>query len=328
MPNHDSRPLLIRIAKLEDKLNKDGSTKRPGFFGDPSKLISIAAFIISIVTTAYSWRKDHLEAQLANRKQLNDTIQQLIDTGIKNYEFSKNNKSDPNVGTLSGWFNAQTSLMAGKAAEGLAELKNGRPIDYLMVGNALLTAGNTSKATVLFKQAIDVAQQRREENSTWVHLVAEKVKTMVFGDDPYVWEDDDNVRRMDLSNAYLSLGNAYYFEGNPEAAAQFETAIKLLEESSFERERKNYNISFVQRVWSGALGQRDCKAAKVHLQEAHDIFPSRMRIAENSEWTSIEYGLAWLNANCGPDGQIQSNWPSRPAVAAQARPQPFGMSPR
>src|SRR6202171_3402877 len=111
MPHYDPRPLQIRIARLEDKLNKDDSRKRPGLFGDPSKVISIAAFIISIVTTVYSWRKDHLETQLANRKQLNETIQQQIDTGLKAYEFSTKNKSDPTVAALSGWFNAQADLM-------------------------------------------------------------------------------------------------------------------------------------------------------------------------------------------------------------------------
>lgn len=327
MPHYDLRPLQIRIARLEDKLNKDDLRKRSRLFGDPSKVIAIAAFIISIVTTAYSWRKDHLETQLANRKQLNETIQQLIDTGIKTYEFSTKNKSDPTVANLSGWFNAQTSLMANRAGEGLAELKNGKPIDYIMVGNALLSAGNTSKATLLFKQAIQVVEQRRAQNTSWVHLVTDKVKTMVLGGDPGIWgEDEDNVRLTEEANAYLSLGNAYYVENNSEAAAQFERAIRLVQETTLDKDVKDYRISFIQRVWSDALVQRDCGAAKAHVQTARDIFPSGLRITGNFDWNLIEYTLAWLNANCGPDGHIQSVSASRPA--AQAQMQPFGMSPR
>jgi hypothetical protein len=174
----DSRPLLIRIAKLVDRLKeRSASTSRFAFFNDPSKVIFVAAFIISIVTTVYSWRKDNLETQLANRRQLDATMQQLVDVGIKNYEFTTKNKSDPNIGAMAGSFTARTGFMANKAAQVLRDLRNGTAIDYIMVGNALSSAGEYSKASLTFRQAIQAARLRNAENTSALRVVTEKIRT-------------------------------------------------------------------------------------------------------------------------------------------------------
>jgi hypothetical protein len=53
-----------------------------------------------------------INTQLANRRQLDATIEKLIDMGLKNYEFAARNHNDPNLGAMTSWFTAQTGLMA------------------------------------------------------------------------------------------------------------------------------------------------------------------------------------------------------------------------
>lgn len=75
MPIHDSSPILLRLMRLEEKVKASNKERPAGFFKDPSKIISIAAFIISIATTVFAWRKENIEAQIAQRRQLDTTIQ-------------------------------------------------------------------------------------------------------------------------------------------------------------------------------------------------------------------------------------------------------------
>src|SRR4051794_6315153 len=154
MSIRDSSPTLLRLMRLEEKVKASSKERSAGFFKDPSKIVSIAAFIISITTTVYAWRKENIEAQIAQRRQLDTTIQQLIDAGFKNFEFLAKNKNDPNIGSMTGWFYSQTGMLAQKAAQELALSKNGSLIDYLVVGNALLEAGQSSKGTDLFQRAV------------------------------------------------------------------------------------------------------------------------------------------------------------------------------
>jgi hypothetical protein len=137
MAYNDPRPVLLRITKLEERL-KEKPKRKFGFFSDSSKVISITAFAVSMITTVYSWRKDDLQAHDVTRRQFDSTMEKLVDVGFKNYEFTTKNKDQPNFGVMAGWFNAQSGLMANKAIQQLAAIEDASIFDYLMVGNALV----------------------------------------------------------------------------------------------------------------------------------------------------------------------------------------------
>src|SRR5260221_3811679 len=144
MTYNDPRPVLVRIAKLEERL-KEKRKPRFGFLSDSSKAISISAFIISIVTTGYSWRKDDLQAHEAARRQFVSTMEQLVDIGFKNYEFTAKNKNEPNFGITAGWINAQSGLIVNKAIQDLAAINDASIFDYIMVGNTLVSVGQPAR---------------------------------------------------------------------------------------------------------------------------------------------------------------------------------------
>jgi tetratricopeptide (TPR) repeat protein len=321
----ESKPALIRIAKLEDQLRQQDKQKSGSkFFADPSKVISIAAFIISIVTTVYSFRKDALETQVANRRQLDASIQQMIDVGIKTYELNSKNRNDPNYGGLSGWFNAQSGFLANKAAVSLDELKNASTIDFLLVGNALAGIGNYSKASQNFSRAIKINEQNRVDDESFVRRALRPIKSFLFNNQD---EGGNNnvLRAHDLASAYVALGSSLYGERRLiDAEAQYKQAIQTIEKSDYPDEVKDYQTSFIHQRWAEATVQIDCRLTASHVQTAANVFPASKRFSDNPEWTFIQYQLAWITANCGPDGKVQGNWSTVQQSATGPTPgQPF-----
>lgn len=309
MIQNESKPVLIRIARLEDQFRKQSKqTSGSKYFADPSKVISIAAFIISIVTTIYSFRKDALENQLASRKELDASIQQMIDVGIKTYELNSKNKADPNYGALSGWFTAQSGLLANKAAASLDELKNASTIDFILVGNALVGIGNYRKASQIFSKAIKINEQNQGDDNSIGHRILRPIRSFLFNDQD---EGDKNnvLLAHDLASAYISLGTSLYGERKPiDAEAQYKRAIQIVENSGYPDEIKDYQTSFIHKSWAEATVQIDCRLTASHVQTAANIFPVSKRFSDNPEWTFVQYQLAWITANCGPDGKVQGNW--------------------
>jgi hypothetical protein len=96
------KPLVVRIAKVEERLKEEPKSWF-GFLKDSLKMISISAFIVSIVTSIYSWRRDNQQAQEAARRQFDSTIQSYVDMGIKNFEFSTKYKDRTLVQRLDGF---------------------------------------------------------------------------------------------------------------------------------------------------------------------------------------------------------------------------------
>jgi len=130
----DPRPVFVRIAKLEERL-KEKPKARFAFFKDSSRVLSVCAFVVSIVTTTYSWRKDDLQTHEAARREFDSTMQQAVDIGLKTYEFQVKNKDQPNLGAMMGWFNMQTGLLMNKSIQELAAMDDPSMFDYTVVGN-------------------------------------------------------------------------------------------------------------------------------------------------------------------------------------------------
>ena len=305
----DSTSALIRIARLEEQLRQQNKQRSGSkFYSDPSKVISIAAFVISIVTTVYSFRKDALETQVANRKQLDASIQQMIDVGIKTFELNAKNKADPNYGALSGWFNAQSGFLANKASASLDEMKSASTIDLLLVGNALAGIGNYSKASQNFSKAIKIHQQNQADEESFIRRTLRPIKLFLSNNQDEN-ENKNVLRSHDLASAYISLGSSLYGERRlVDAEAQYKQAIQIIEKSDYPDEIKDYQIAFIHKNWGEATIEIDCRITVLHAQAAANIFPVSKRFSDNPEWTFMQLQLAWLTANCGPEGKVQGNW--------------------
>ena len=309
MPRNETAPVLIRLAKLESQLRDDKSKRKNqlSFLSDPSRLISIAAFLISVVTTGYSFRKDAMDAQAAHRKELDSTIQQMIDVGIKTYELNAKNKNDPSFGTLAGWFNAESGFLAERAAASLADVHGATTIDYLLVGNALTTVGNYSKASEIYSTAIKLNAQNVASDQSIISRTIRFARSVIGG--PDASGNNDTLKAHDLASAYITYGSSLYGERKADvAAAQFEEALRVIAASSYPADIKDYQSAWTYKSWSEAVVQIDCNLSQKRIQTAANLFPSSRRFTDNPDWKLIQYESAWLTANCGPDGKLQGNW--------------------
>lgn len=305
----DVTPLLIRIAKLEGRLREiQKPPSRLQLLADPSKIISIAAFIISIATTVYAWRKESFDAQIASRRQLDSTLQQMVDIGLKNFELYSKNKSDPTFGNVIGWFTSQNLFMANKAAASLSELKNTTTVDHLMVGNALTVAGDYSRASKVYAAAVKLNEQTQIENQSVTTRIIKWIDNVLFDPVEYASSDAD-LRSNQLASAYTSLGSNLYFGRKPtEGEHSYRKALEVISKSNFPDEGKAYQNAHIYKLWADAVVQTDCRLANDYLRKSTELFPSGKRFADNPEWTTIQYQLSWVTANCDSTGKIRGGW--------------------
>ncbi|MCK1518069.1 hypothetical protein IVB22_37430 [Bradyrhizobium sp. 190] len=318
MSNRDSAPVLLRLKKLEEKVEASSKKRSSSFFTDPSKLISISAFIISIATTFYSWRKENVESQIAQRRQLDATIQQMIDGGIKNFEFSVRNANHPNVGALSGWFNAQIALSAKKAALELALSGTGTITDYIMVGNALLDANDYSRAGVAFQRAVQIGQEKQAAEDSSLYRLAKSFRELIFGESLDQTVSDEQ-RPHELASAHAALAASLIARNMLEKAQnQYDAGLRVIEASKYPEIYKQQLRAYVYKLWGGALWRfnLDCNGAKAKLETAARLHPDSLKI-QNNDWNSIQYELGVLVANCGSDGRSRDIWSGPSAATTQ-----------
>src|SRR5262249_41699557 len=156
-------------------------------------------------------------AHITQRRQLDLTIQQLVDVGFKNFEFLEKNRNSPNIGSMSGWFSSQAGMLAQKAAQELALSKKGSLIDYLVVGNALLEANQATKAMDLFQRAAQIGEAKQAEEKTLSHRFAKFVERALFGEDLDQTITDEQ-RPHHMTSAHLAVGMSLIAQGKLEEA--------------------------------------------------------------------------------------------------------------
>jgi len=304
MIDNDQRPVLIRIARLEERL-KEKPKLRFAFFKDSSRLISISAFIISIVTTIYSWRKDDIQGHEAARREFDSTMQQVIDIAVKNFEFQVKNKDEKNLGAMNGWFNTQTGLLQNKAIQDLAGLHDASMFDYIVVGN-LLAVGQPARATKLIDKAIEIGLQKKKEHEQIFYRAIAQVQNKLFGEKIDVSISDEQ-RLHDLGSAYTSLGQALLAQRKADDAQKaYEAAIQLFDKSELPIDAKRNQIAMVYKFWADAEASAasDCNSSLAHLKSGFANFPEVYRVPDNSDWNSIQYELSYVTAYCGSDGKL------------------------
>lgn len=291
--------------RLEEKVKAFNKERSAPFIKDPSKVISIAAFIISISTTVFAWRKENIEAHIAQRRQLDATIQQLVDVGFKNFEFLAKNRYDPNIGAMTGWFYSQTGMLAQKAAQELTLSKKGSLIDYLVVGNALLEAGQPTKAMDLFQRAVQIGQAKQAEDDSPVGRFAKLVERTFYGEDLDQAITDEQ-RPHHMASAHTAVGMSLIAQDKPkEAAAQFDKAILAIESSNSPDYYKKQLAATVHKTWGETLARFNysCLDIKVQLEKAEQLYPNNLK-SGSADWNTIQSELSWLRSNCGSDGRI------------------------
>jgi hypothetical protein len=298
----DPRPVFVRIAKLEERL-KEKPKARFAFFKDSSRVLSVCAFVVSIVTTTYSWRKDDLQTHEAARREFDSTMQQAVDIGLKTYEFQVKNKDQPNLGAMMGWFNMQTGLLMNKSIQELAAIDDPSMFDYTVVGN-IVAPGQPSRATTLLKKAIEIGVQKRKEHNQFLYQVMEKIQSKLFGKELDVSLSEEQ-REHDLGSTYTSLGAVLLSQKRGEEAKEaYEAAIQLYKDSNLTIEDKGYQISIVYKYWAEAEAPLDCNSSFAHVKKAAEYFPQWGRVADNLYWTSIQYELSYAMLYCGSDGKL------------------------
>ena len=307
--------------KLEEKVKASNKEQPAGFFKDPSKVISIAAFIISIATTVFAWRKENIDAQIAQRRQLDSTIQQLIDVGFKNFEFLAKNRNDPNMAGMTGWFATQTGMLAQKAAQELALSKKGGLVDYMVVGNALLEANQPKRAMELFQRAVQIGQANQVAENTLLRRLTKQVEYALYGEDlDQIITDEQRPHHM--SSAYSAWGVSLIAQDKlDDAAKQFNNGKSAVENSSYPEYYKKQLYATVHKFWGEALARYNysCILIKAQMEQAEALYPDNLKIG-NYDWNAIQSQAAWLRANCGPDGRIVT--PIFPSFPSSEIPQP------
>jgi tetratricopeptide (TPR) repeat protein len=289
----NNKPIELRLKRLEEALSKQPKKQSAlSWLADPARAISFTALLISLTTTIYTWRKDTLQSEEAQRRRLDSAIEQLIDNGLKNYEYREKNKGAENFGLMNSWFTSQALIMRDKAANSMLGLDDVTAGQYLLVGNAMVAAGQPNRASFLFRKAIEVLQTKKRYDASYF----EKLKQMIgFGlpadEDPF-----DIASVTDLASAYTSLGSSLTNAGNyEEGAREFENALKIYKDSSkFPVAAKDESYAYVHKFWAESLARvYQCAQAKDHFYAALNLFPQARKNFQDTDFTSIQYGLNW-----------------------------------
>ncbi|MHB0784420.1 hypothetical protein [Bradyrhizobium sp. 5.13L] len=290
------KPIELRLKRLEEataaKPRKRSRLAWLADFADPARAVSLAALVITLATTIYTWRKDAIQSQEARRREFDSAIEQLIETALKNYEYVKNNKGEQNFGAMNSWFSSQTLIMRDKAANSMLGLDGVSVGQYLLVGNAMMTGGQPNRASELFKKAVEVAQYQRDKNVSYV----DRAKFLLGFGVPPEPATFDVASVSELASAYISLGASLYFANRPgEAAQQYESAKAVYRNSNnYPEAGKNEAYAFIHKFWAETLAQKgECAQSKDHFQTAQDLFPPGRKNPQDTDWASLQYGLNW-----------------------------------
>jgi tetratricopeptide (TPR) repeat protein len=289
------KPIELRLKRIEESLSGQPKKKsRFAWLSDPARVTSIAALIISLTTTMHTWRKDALQSQEDRRKQFDSAVEQLIENGLKNYEYVKNNKNAENFGLMSSWFTSQAMVMRDKAASAMAGLDNVTTGQYLLVGTAMMNAGQPLRAVKLYQKALDLAQSKQEVG------YIDRAKAWLGISSLRELEPPDVASVNDLASIYTSLGQSFYAANKlDDAAQQYRNAINVYRESRvWPDATKDESYAYIHKFWAESLaGRGECGQSREHFMQAAKLFPPMRKNAQDIDWGSIQYGISWT-AQC------------------------------
>ncbi|MFO1102681.1 MAG: hypothetical protein U1E20_07250 [Methylocystis sp.] len=153
-----------RLSALEarvDTLSAETEKKKSkSFVKDPTQLIAVAAFIISLGTTIMSAYRTYQQDKSQIKSDLRTTIMQLNANYLTGTEMSIKYKDNEHLSSLASYVNSYNTLNARQAYSILRELgSSASAFDHIYVSFALKNSGNFASAEQLAKRAVDFSKQ-------------------------------------------------------------------------------------------------------------------------------------------------------------------------
>ena len=111
--------LQKKISRLEGAVEALAAQRKENqsFFRDPSKVIALSAFIISMVTAVYGYLRETRQDEDALRNRLRTALTQSGDLAVKYQELRGKYGSDPALLELSQWLGVQNTMLAEQGFE-------------------------------------------------------------------------------------------------------------------------------------------------------------------------------------------------------------------
>ena len=255
------------IRRLDEKialLTAAMYAKKP-WYRDISTLISVSAFLISVLSTTFSLIHGYLQDIDTKRNELHAALREFNATNLHLEE--ANLKYPGNAGPILQISFAQNTLLAKKAyslARSLGSSATGT--DLVGAAIALRNMGQDGLAQILLETA-----------KTRINDVAEYI------------------------NVYKLLGGVKIAGGDLQGGnADFDMALNVF--SVYGTPNTDFIVTTnfaTQMEWARALSSVDCEAAAVHLGHAGDLLPRSHN--PNVRQMAIDFDfLKAIVANCKP----------------------------
>jgi hypothetical protein len=244
--------------------------KRKGpWYRDTSVVISIAAFLISIVTTVFSWYRSYQQDVIATRGQLSAVLERATALQRTNFDYYFKLRDDPLYASVSAILNQENVQLSTQAYSLARALGDNASVTQLNNAAYFLMASDLS---IPGKELLDKAAQRADNSVEYV-------------------------------GAMRMLGSLQYKLGNPEAGNEAYTkATRAFEKFPAERNETYENLTqaYTHIYWANVLQITDCNAANEHMRIA-EKFWSKMPGAAQQQ------GRPAMVVNCqlGPQQRTQ-----------------------
>ena len=151
-----------RLSALESRIDSliaaTDKHKSKSFIHDPTQLIAVAAFIISLGTTVISGYRTYQQDKSQVKSDLRTAIMQLNANYVTGAEMGIKYKDNGQLASLASYINSYNTLNARQAYSILQELgSSASAFDHMYVAFALKNASNFATAEQLGKKALDLA---------------------------------------------------------------------------------------------------------------------------------------------------------------------------
>lgn len=229
LTQNDSEIDLLQIESAK--------TQKP-WYRDPSVIIAVLALLFSFGTTAVSYYTSAQQSIQNDRAELRVFLQRLSALPKENVEVL-NNPNKLIAGQLSGYINAEATLLASQAVEVMDRIPNYVSAnEYNLVANTLVNTGNYAQAQILLQRAIEVSKNTNEEVGSLRSYGALLFATGNIEEGRGVYQ-----QALDIHQKYPTSVSYY----------------------------KGWTNALTEMQWSGAeLGQQNCSEAQAHLQNAFE----------------------------------------------------------
>jgi tetratricopeptide (TPR) repeat protein len=139
--------------------------KKP-WYRDASILISVAALLFSLISTAFSQRQVNEQRRQGYRAELRSLIQRISEIPRQGMEYTRDFKDAGTLANLNGLLQAENAMIARQAREIMDRLPGEvSASEYSLVGLAMTNSNLSDEAIQLFDKAIATAENSNDKVS-------------------------------------------------------------------------------------------------------------------------------------------------------------------